>query len=189
MNFLKKPWVIIGSLIVLALLFLVSTYNSLISKSQQVDNQWAQVETQYQRRFDLIPNLVSSVQGIFKQEQKVFDDIAQARTQYSGAQSVNQKAQAASQVESALARLLVIVENYPDLKSSQNVTQLMDELAGTENRVSVERKRYNDVVKDYNTTIQTFPTNLLANMFGFREKSYFQASSEAQSAPKVNLNP
>lgn len=189
MRFLKNPLVIIGAVIVLLLLFWVTTYNSLVAKSQQVDNQWAQVETQYQRRFDLIPNLVNAVKGIFTQEQKVFDDIAKARTQYSGAQSVDQKAQAASQVESALSRLLVIVENYPQLKSSENVTQLMDELAGTENRISVERKRYNDEVRDYNTAIKTLPTNIVAGMSGFRERNYFQAASEAQQAPQVNLNP
>ncbi len=189
MNFFKNPLVVLGIVALVILMFFMGTYNSLVSKSQQVDNQWAQVETQYQRRFDLIPNLVNSVQGIFKQEQKVFDDLAKARSQYSGARSTDEKAQAATNVESALGRLLVVVENYPQLRSSENVTQLMDELSGTENRISVERKRFNDAVLSYNTTIKTLPTNIVASMFGFKERNYFQASSEAQNAPKVNLNP
>ena len=169
-------------------LSLSSTYNKLITKSQNVDGQWAQVETQYQRRFDLIPNLVNSVKGIFKQEQEVFGSLADARTRYSGAQSVDEKAQAATQVESALGRLLVIMENYPQLQSNTNVLALMDELAGTENRVSVERKRFNDVVKDYNTTIKRFPTNLIAGMFNFDARAFFEAVEAAEQAPTVDLN-
>lgn len=165
-----------------------STYNKLVTKSQSVDGQWAQVETQYQRRFDLIPNLVNSVKGIFTQEQEVFGSIAEARTRYSGATSVNDKAQAASQVESALGRLLVIMENYPQLQSNTNVLGLMDELAGTENRVSVERKRFNDVVLDYNTTIKRFPTNLIAAIFNFDERAFFEAVEAAETTPIVDLN-
>jgi LemA protein len=179
-------------LIVVAGLLILSGigfYNSLVAKSQAIDNQWAQVETQYQRRFDLIPNLVSSVEGIMKQEQAVFGKIAEARTLYSGAKSVEEKAQAATQVESALGRLLVVMENYPELKSAANVTQLMDELAGTENRISVERGRYNDLVKDYNTTIMKFPAKLIAGVFGFTEKSYFEAVSGAEKPPAVEINP
>ena len=124
-----------------------------VRNQQAIDGQWAQVETQYQRRFDLIPNLVKSVEGIMKQEQAVFGAIAEARTRYAGAATINEKAKAATQLESALARLLVVMENYPELRSAENVTQLMDELSGTENRIAVERRRFNDLVKDYNTTI------------------------------------
>lgn len=166
---------------------LVGVYNSLVTNSQAVDAQWAQVETQYQRRFDLIPNLVNSVKGLMAQEKAVFDSIAQARTKYGNATTVNEKAAAAGEVETALGRLLAIVENYPEIKSQAAVTGLMDELAGTENRISVERRRYNDLVRTYNTQIKTFPTNMLAGMFGFSEKQYFQSVSGADQAPKVEF--
>lgn len=191
---MKSPWgcalAVIGAVVIVGIIIAVSLmgiYNSLVTKSQAIDAQWAQVETQYQRRFDLIPNLVNSVKGMMKQEQTVFDAIAQARTKYGSATTVDAKAQAAGEVESALGRLLAIVENYPELKSSQNVTALMDELAGTENRISVERRRYNELVRDYNTQIKTFPTNMLAGMFGFTEKQYFQSVSGADQAPKVEF--
>ena len=166
---------------------LVGMYNGLVTKSQSIDAQWAQVETQYQRRYDLIPNLVNSVKGIMKQEQAVFLEIADARTKYGSASTVDSKAAAAGQVETALGRLLAIIENYPELKSNQTVINLMDELAGTENRISVERRRYNELVRDYNTQIKTFPTNMLAGMFGFTEKAYFQSVSGADLAPKVEF--
>ncbi|AKM79505.1 MAG: LemA protein [Candidatus Beckwithbacteria bacterium GW2011_GWB1_47_15] len=184
---MKKFLLGLGVLVVLVGLSLVSTYNSLVAKTQNIDNQWAQVETQYQRRFDLIPNLVNSVKGIFTQEQEVFGAIAEARTRYSGAGTIDAKAQAATDLESALGRLLVIVENYPQLQSNTAVLSLMDELAGTENRVSVERKRYNDQVRDYNTTIKRFPTNLIANSFNFDARAYFEATPEAEQAPQVDL--
>jgi LemA protein len=191
---MKSPWgcalAAVGAVVVVGIIIAVSLigmYNGLVTKSQAIDAQWAQVETQYQRRFDLIPNLVNSVKGIMKQEQTVFDAIAQARTQYGSATTVDAKAAAAGQVESALGRLLAIVENYPELKSSQNVTALMDELSGTENRISVERRRYNDLVREYNTQIKTFPTNMLAGMFGFTEKQYFQSVTGADQAPKVDF--
>jgi LemA protein len=158
-----------------------------VTKSQGVDVQWSQVETQYQRRYDLIPNLVNSVKGMMTQEQKIFLAIAEARTKYGAAQTVNEKAVAAGEVETALGRLLAIMENYPDLKSSQNVTQLMDELAGTENRISVERKRFNDLTRDYNTQVKTFPTNMLAGTFGFSEKQYFESVTGSDTPPKVEF--
>ncbi|MBM3205763.1 LemA family protein [Candidatus Shapirobacteria bacterium] len=180
-------WVILAVVVVLLVLWLVGFYNGLVTKTQGIDNQWAQVETQYQRRFDLIPNLVNATKGIFTQEQKVFGDLAEARTRYAGATSVDEKAQAAGELESALGRLLVIVENYPELKSDQAVQQLMDDLAGTENRIAVERRRFNDLVKDYNTTIKRIPGNLLAPMMGFSERNYFEAAEGAEKAPEVNL--
>ena len=180
----------IGAVVLIAIvagLSLMGAYNSLVTKSQAVDAQWAQVETQYQRRYDLIPNLVNSVKGFMTQEKAIFDDIANARTKYGQANTPNDKAAAASEVETTLGRLLVIMENYPQLKSDTLVVQLMDELAGTENRISVERRRYNDLVRDYNTAIKTFPTNMIAGMFGFTEKAYFQSVSGADQVPKVEF--
>ncbi len=170
-----------------AIVYAVSFYNGLQTKTQGIDAQWAQVETQYQRRLDLIPNLVNSVKGIFGQEQKVFGDIAEARTRYSGATTVDQKVNAASNLDSAISRLLVIVENYPQLKSDTAVTGLMDELAGTENRISVERGRFNTAVQDYNTTIKKVPGSFFAALFGFKERPYFQAVTGAETAPAVNF--
>lgn len=185
---MKKLLLGLAALVVVIGLSLVSTYNNLVTQTQNIDGQWAQVETQYQRRFDLIPNLVNSVKGIFTQEQTVFGDIAEARTRYSGAQTTNEKAQAASAVESALGRLLVILENYPQLQSNTSVLGLKDELAGTENRISVERKRFNDLVRSYNITIKRFPTNLVAGMFGFTERAFFEAAEGAEQAPEVDLS-
>lgn len=178
---------IIVLIVVVGIFWVVGFYNNLVSKTQGIDNQWAQVETQYQRRFDLIPNLVNTVKGLFEQEQKVFGEIAEARTRYSGAATVDEKAEAAGQLESALGRLLVIIENYPELKSNEAVQQLMDDLAGTENRISVERRRFNDLVQDYNTTIKKVPANLMAPIFGFTERAYFKAAEGAEQAPEVEF--
>ena len=183
-------FIVIGVVVVLVLIiggWLMGTYNSLVTQSQAIDAQWGQVETQYQRRFDLIPNLVNSVKGLMAQEKTVFDSIAQARTKYGSAATVNEKAAAAGQVETALGRLLVVMENYPEIRSSTAVTSLMDELAGTENRISVERRRYNDFVRTYNTSVKTFPNAMIAGMFGFSEKEYFTSVSGADKAPKVEF--
>lgn len=186
---MKKFWLIFLAVAAILAISFIGFYNSLVAKTQAIENQWAQVETQYQRRFDLIPNLVSSVEGIMAQEQEVFGQIAEARTRYSGAATVEEKVKAAAQVESALGRLLVVMENYPELRSAENVSQLMDELAGTENRVAVERRRFNDLVKDYNTTIKKFPANLIAGTFGFNERAFFEAAEGAEKAPEVDINP
>jgi len=177
----------IGLIVVLGVVAVVGFYNGLITKTTNIDGQWAQVETQYQRRFDLIPNLVNTVKGLFAQEQEVFGQIAEARTRYSGAATVDEKAAAAGQVEGALARLLVIIENYPEIKSDVAVVGLMDELAGTENRVAVERRRFNDLVKDYNMSIKRFPGNMIAPMFGFSERAFFEAVEGAEEAPTVEF--
>lgn len=181
-----------GSYILIAVVVLLaiwgwSGYNSLVKSTVAMDTQWSQVETVYQRRLDLIPNLVESVKGIMGQEKDVFTAIADARTHYAGATTPNDKAVAAGQVESALGRLLVITENYPQLASSQNVTNLMAQLEGTENRISVERMRYNETVSTYNTAIMTFPKNLLAKMFGFSARAFFKADEKAANAPAVNF--
>lgn len=185
---MNKMWLIILGGIAVVALMLMGSYNSLVTQSTAIDGQWAQVETQYQRRFDLIPNLVESTKGFLKQEQTIFDAIAQARTQYSGAKTVDEKVGAASSLDSALSRLLLIVENYPNLKSNETVAKLMDELAGTENRISVERRRFNELVQNYNTSIKTLPTSLIAGMLGFGPRQYFEAVDGAETPPKVDLN-
>lgn len=183
----KNIWIAIVAVIVVVGVYFWSFYNGIVTKDQAVQNQWAQVENQFQRRFDLIPNLVASVQGAMKQEQTVFKELADARTKYSGAQTINDKAVAAGQVESALSRLLVIMENYPQLKSIEAVQQLMAQLEGTENRIAVERGRFNDTVLAYNTSVIRFPGNILAGIFGFSKKAYFEAAAGSNIAPKVNL--
>ncbi len=182
----KTLWIILGIIVLIAIWFF-SVYNSLVKASENIDNQWAQVETQYQRRVDLIPNLVSSVKGVMKQEQTIFDNLANARTKYAGATSADQKAAASLELEQGLGRLLVVMENYPTLKSSENVQTLMVQLEGTENRISVERKNYNDLVKDFNIRVKRIPTNLIASVLGYSERAYFQADSVAKFSPKVEL--
>lgn len=181
--------ILTGIILVAAVLvmFFSTTYNSLVTQSTAIDGAWAQVETQYQRRFDLIPNLVSATQGFLKQEKTIFEEIAKARQGYAGAKTADEKATAATSLESSLGRLLVIVENYPNLKSNETVAHLMDELAGTENRISVERKRYNELVQNYDARIKTMPTNVIANMMGFGEREYFQAVEGSQNAPRIEL--
>jgi LemA protein len=168
-------------------LYGLAKYNSLVKANIAVDQQWAQVQSVEQRRFDLIPNLVNSVKGAMKQEQSVFDAIAQARTQYAGATTPDAQAAAANQVEGSLARLLVVMENYPQLKSIDTVQGLMAELAGSENRIAVERMRYNDMVASYNSSVQMFPGSLVAGMFGFHSRTLFQAQAGAETAPTVNF--
>ncbi len=184
---MKKIFIILLVVVVLIVGWFWVSYNKLVTANEQVDNQWAQVEVQYQRRFDLIPNLVSSVQGAMGQEQKVFGDLAAARANYSGATTVNAKAEAATQVESALGRLIAIMENYPQLKSIDAVQTLMAQLEGTENRVSVERNRFNEEVKAFNIMIKRVPMNLMASMFNYPEKAYFQIAPGTEVAPKVDL--
>lgn len=179
--------VIIVVVLVLAAVYVGGKYNGFVSQNESVNTQWAQVESQCQRRFDLIPNLVSSVQGAMKQEQSVFTALAEARTRYAGAATPDQKAAAASQVESSFARLLVVMENYPQLKSIDAVQGLMAELSGTENRVAVERMRYNEIVRDYNVSVKTFPGSFAARMFGFAPRTMFEAQAGAEIVPKVNL--
>jgi LemA protein len=178
----------VGAVVVVLGMWLMGSYNSLATQSAAIDGQWAQVETQYQRRFDLIPNLVGATKGVLAQEQEVFEGIAKARTGYAGASNPSLRAEAAGQLESALSRLLVIVENYPQLKSNETVQDLMVELAGTENRISVERGRYNEKVLSYNTMLVRFPGALLGQLFGFSTRPYFQAEDSAETAPKVDLS-
>jgi LemA protein len=184
---MKYTWVVVLAVVVLLAVWIGAAYNGLVKSNEGVDAQWAQVESQYQRRFDLIPNLVNSVKGIMNQEQTVFTALADARTKYGAATSPDTKAAAATEVESALGRLLVVVENYPELKSADTVQALMAELAGTENRLSVERMRYNELVRDYNVSVKTFPGSLIAGMFGFHARTLFEAAPGADVVPTVNL--
>ena len=188
-NFFQRnmKWIDVLVVVVLVVGWGVSKYNSFVTQDEKITAQWAQVENQYQRRFDLIPNIVETVKGVAGQEQAVFGQIAEARTRYSGATSANDRAGAASQVESALGRLLVIAENYPVLQSSQAYRDLIVSLEGTENRISVERMKYNDLVRDLNTSVKRFPTSLVAAVFGVEERAYFEVPTENQAVPKVDF--
>ena len=165
----------------------VSARNNMVSKNEAVKAAWSQVDIVLQRRADLIPNLVETVKGYAKQEQTVFGDIAKARSALLSAGSPQEKIAANGQLDGALGRLLLIVENYPQLKSNENFLRLQDELAGTENRIAVERMRFNDAVRAYNTSQRTFPTNVWAGWLGFTPQKYFEAPPEAQKAPKVDF--
>jgi len=189
---MKIALAILAILILIAVLVggsFISRRNQIVLKHTAIDAAWAQVDVVLQRRADLIPNLVETVKGYATQEQIVFGDIAKARAALIGAKTPSDKIAANGQLDSALSRLLVVVENYPQLKSNENFLRLQDELAGTENRIAIERRRYNDVVLDYNSTIATFPNSLVASMSGFvHNDAYFKADEGARSAPKVNFN-
>lgn len=178
--------IIIAIVVVLGLIF-VPSYNKFVNLEENVDQSYAQVENQLQRRLDLIPNLVNTVKGYASHEKEVLTQISEARAKLAGASGPEEQAAADSELSSALSRLLVVVENYPDLKANQNFTQLMDELAGTENRIAVARQDYNTVVADYNKQTKRFPGRLVASMFGFDEKEYFKADAAANEAPEVDF--
>ena len=189
---MKAAIVIVVVLLILAFLLgsaYVSRRNQMAIKREAVNAAWAQVDVVLQRRADLIPNLVQTVKGYAVQEQTVFGDIAAARAALVGAKTPADKIAANGQLDNAVSRLLVIVENYPQLKSNENFMRLQDELAGTENRIAVERKRYNDAVQDYNTYISLFPNSLVAGFAGFtRNDAYFKTEEGARQAPKVNFD-
>src|SRR5438132_12446529 len=163
------------------------SYNKFVGQEEAIKAQWAQVENQLQRRNDLIPNLVETVKGYAQHEESVFKDVADARTQLLSAKSPEEKIGAANRETSALGRLLAIAENYPQLKANEQFNRLMDELAGTENRLAVERQRYNEAVQQYNTARRQFPGNLTAKMFGFKDYPFFEAPAEAKQVPQVHL--
>jgi len=174
-------------LIIIFALSLVGTYNGMVTQRETVDAKLKIIDTQLQRRADLIPNLVSTVKGFAAQEKDIMANITDARAKLAGAQSVGEKATADNELNGALSRLLVVVENYPNLKSDANFRQLSDELAGTENRIAVSRIDYNDAVKSYNTKIKRFPTNIFANTFGFEEAEYFEAAEGSENVPQVTF--
>ncbi len=167
--------------------FFKGTYNNFVALDQTVKSAWSQVENQLQRRYDLIPNLVETVKGYAKQEKDVFVEVTNARANVGGAANIPDKINANNSLSSALSRLLVVVERYPDLKSNQNFMRLQDELAGTENRIAVERKRYNDAVRTFNIAVKSFPANILAGMFGFAPATFFEVLAAAKAAPQVKF--
>ena len=188
---MKKGLIVLAVVALIALAVggsYVSSRNEMVRKNETVKSAWAQVDVVLQRRADLIPNLVETVKGIAAQEQTVFHDIAAARSALLGAQTPADKIAANGQLDGAIGRLLLIVENYPQLKSNENFLRLQDELAGTENRIAVERKRYNDAIQDYNTYIGLFPNNIFAGWAGFqRNNAYFTAPESSREAPKVQF--
>ena len=180
----------LGALLVIVILlysFVKGTYNKFVSMDEAVKSAWGQVENQLQRRADLIPNLVETVKGYAKQEREVFIEVTNARAKVGGAGTIPEKIQANNELTSALSRLLVVVENYPERKSNQNFMKLQDELAGTENRISVERRRYNEAVQKYNVAVRSFPANLLAGILGFKPGVFFEAPEAAKTAPQVKF--
>jgi LemA protein len=180
----------IAIVLVLGVLWFIGSYNGLVSKDETANAAWADVEVQYQRRFDLIPNLVNTVKGYAAHEEKLFTEITALRSQWQTARDagdVNGAITAARGADSAISRLLLVAENYPNLKASENFLSLQDELAGTENRVAFSRNKYNDAVKVYNTAIRRFPTNIVAGLFGFDKKTLFEAQAGSESAPSVSF--
>jgi len=180
----------VGVIVVVLLMFysgIKGTYNTFVALDEGVKAAWAQVENQLQRRYDLIPNLVETVKGFAQQERQVFIGVTEARAKVGGAKSIPEKIEANQELTSALSRLLVTVERYPDIKSDQNFIRLQDELAGTENRIAVERRRYNEAVRAYNVRIRTFPANLLAGLFGFTKAEFFEVPESAQATPAVKF--
>lgn len=181
------PIAVIVILLVVVGVMLIPSYNKFVNLEEDVDQSYAQVETQLQRRLDLIPNLVNTVKGFASHEKEVITAISEARSKLAGARGPEEQAVADAELSGALSRLLVVVENYPDLKANQNFTQLMDELAGTENRIGVARRDYNDVVASFNRQVKRFPGKLVASIFGFEEKEYFKADAAAGEAPEVDF--
>jgi len=190
---MKAGWIVLGLVAVLivgavgACGVVVSQYNRLVAMDTDIKAKWAQVDNQLQRRTDLIPNLVETVKGFAGQERAVIDSVTTARAKLAGAGNVSDRMAASNELSGALSRLLVVVENYPNLKSDATFARLMDELAGTENRLSVERKRYNDSVQVYNVAVRQFPASFIAGFLGFREQPFFQVPTAARQAPQVKF--
>ncbi len=184
---MKKAWIIVLAVVVLLGIAAMGSYNNLVKQNESVNGKWSQIDVTLQRRADLIPNLVATVKGYAAHEQAILNNLADARSRLVGAQGVAEKAVANEELSSSLSRLLAIVENYPNLKADANFRQLQDELAGTENRIAVARKDYNDSVQIYNAKIKTLPTSIWAGMLGFTPREYFQADPAAQTVPQVNF--
>lgn len=175
-------------LLIIIVSYLSFQYNRLVALDQKVKSSWAQVENVYQRRNDLIPNLVEVVKGYAKHEKELFIQVTEARTKWQNAKSISEKENAAGEIDRVIRRLLLVVENYPQIKASSNFLSLQDELAGTENRIAVERRRYNLAVEEYNRIAKSFPTFIFVRIFGFeKEKTYFQATTESQKAPEIKF--
>lgn len=177
--------ILVGALSVMG--YVTSKYNAMVNMDESVKAAWAQADNQLQRRGDLIPNLVETVKGYAGHEKDVFIQVTEARAKVAGAKTVSDKIEANNELTGALSRLLVVVERYPDLKASTNFVRLQDELAGTENRISVERRRYNEMVKTYNAFVRQFPNNLISSAFGFQKAPFFEAPEEARKRPEVKF--
>ena len=191
MNRIKTGWIVLGIIILVAVILIgygVSSYNNLVTANENIDAKWSQVENNLQRRADLIPNLVSTVKGYAAHEQEIFTAIAEARSKLIGAKGVDEAAEANNELSSALSRLLAISEAYPTLKADANFRALQDELAGTENRIAVARKDYNEAVQTYNSSVKRFPRSIIAGMFGFGPREYFEADESSKTVPKVEFN-
>ncbi|MEI8399117.1 MAG: LemA family protein [Actinomycetes bacterium] len=184
-----KPALAIGGVLLLILIMVVRPYNGLVDRELKVDQSVADLDVQLQRRFDLIPNLVKSVEGALTQERAIIGKVTDARTKYASATSGNDRVAAAGELEGALSRLLVVVENYPQVASLQNVRDLQVQLEGTENRVAQARRSYNESVTDFNRAIRRFPRSIVAGIFGFDKRTLFEAAAGADVAPTVDLNP
>lgn len=187
MRKLLIPIIIVVAIIAIIAAILVPSYNSFVQLEEDVNQSYAQIENQLQRRLDLIPNLVETVKGFADQEQDVIDSVTEARSNLAGAEGVSEQAEADAELSGALSRLLVVVENYPEIRSSENFQQLSDELAGTENRIAVARQDYNGTVSEFNRKARSFPGNMIAGIFGFDEKEYFEADPDASEAPEVDF--
>lgn len=198
MNFVKKNlgWIIAAAIVVVLLLWGVNGYNSMVAMDETIQGKWSDVETQYQRRSDLIPNLVATVKGYATHERETLEGVIQARSEATSikidpsnitAEQLAEYQKAQSGVASALGKLLAVAEQYPDLKANQNFLELQSQLEGTENRITVARRDYNEVAKEYNTTIRRFPKTILASLFGFEKKAYFEAAEGAETAPQVQF--
>lgn len=189
----KNKWIapvaIILGILLFFILFLTNSYNGLVDRELKVDQSVADLDVQLQRRFDLIPNLVKSVEGALEQEREIIGKVTEARTRYAGAAAGNDRVAAAGELEGALSRLLVVVESYPQVASLQNVRDLQVQLEGTENRVAQSRRSYNETVTDFNRAVRRFPRSLIAALFGFDKRTLFEAAAGADVAPTVDLNP
>jgi LemA protein len=186
---MKGFLIALGAVVLIAVISFVSVYNGIVAQHETIKEKWSQVENQLQRRNDLIPNLVNTVKGYAAYEKGVFEAVTNARSQWAKAGDVTEKVKAASAIDAALGRLLAVAENYPNLKADQSFLKLMDELAGAENRIAVERMRYNEAVKGYNISVRTFPGNLIAGAFGFTPATeYFKATEAAKAVPEVKFN-
>lgn len=189
---MSRTWMALGALLLLFVVFPgcfgIQAYNRLVQRNEVVDESWAQVENVLQRRFDLIPNLVNTVKGYASHERELLEEVTRLRSQWGTARLPNERVQAAEQLEGALGRLMVVIERYPDLKANQNFLALQDELAGTENRIAVERRRYNEAVRDYNVTVRQFPSNIVASLARFEKRdAYFEAKPGAAEPPSVQF--
>lgn len=189
----SRTGMIIGLVVIVILVislfsWFINTRNGLVILEENIDAAWAEIDNQLQRRSDLIPNLVETVKGFASQEEEVFTNIADARAKLAGAGSVQETAEGYNELQGALSRLLVVVENYPELKSNQNFIRLQDELAGTENRLAVARKRYNDSVRDFNRRIRMFPASIIAGSLGMEKRDYFEIDESARDNPQVDFS-